>query len=495
MFSNVKEKSYYLYWLAIFIALFCFFSYIHPLVIYDGDDWANISVMRTALPKWGAWNPIKVFPEEFYPIAGYIAAYVVMPIIGDYINAVTFTAAFILSSFITIYIFVFYKFVKKVFDLPRYQSSIVSFIFLLLHFLIFKVHGTASMYLFQTVNLTCVFHYLLPAILNMCVVLYFMQSEIKGDLLLTKDPVKNGVLLFVLYMTICSNILGSIIFAAYLAVKLLIDRSGSSTVGWKRYILDNKFIIILLIAWLLSLFFEAHGGRSKQIGVSILQLPFAQTWAVAKSILPNINRTFLVIAVLLIVSASSIYYRTKQKLNIDSLFNRHIKLSFMAMIFTFIYLFLVSSKASPGYIGRTDVIIGVAFYLLLVISLSLIYVLKKYPHLWLIMPIFTFVITMATLESDTFYYESTVNDENPAVCAAIDRNLIKQITDAEQNGQTEMTLYVPKGDDHDNWPHPLYMGNNIRNTLFRHGIIHTPNLKITIAVDEDMNRQYHLNVK
>ena len=56
-----------------------------------------------------------------------------------------------------------------------------------------------------------------------------------------------------------------------------------------------------------------------------------------------------------------------------------------------------------------------------------------------------------------------------------------------------MILVVPKGDDRDNWPHPMYMGGNISRTLYRHGIITQP-LKITIKPDTKMNEKYHIAI-
>lgn len=43
----VKKVSYETLFFAIcFIMLFLFFAYVHPLIPYDGDDWANLSMMR-----------------------------------------------------------------------------------------------------------------------------------------------------------------------------------------------------------------------------------------------------------------------------------------------------------------------------------------------------------------------------------------------------------------------------------------------------------------
>ena len=54
--------------LLIFGFFFVFFTQVHPLVIYDGDDWRYIAYTRQALPSWNEWNPSRVFAECFQPL-------------------------------------------------------------------------------------------------------------------------------------------------------------------------------------------------------------------------------------------------------------------------------------------------------------------------------------------------------------------------------------------------------------------------------------------
>lgn len=81
----------------IFVLLVIFFSRIYPIVLYDKDDWIHIGQMRIPLPMWNGWNPSKVLPEVLMPMCGYIAAYFVYPLIGDYFYSITLTSAVILE--------------------------------------------------------------------------------------------------------------------------------------------------------------------------------------------------------------------------------------------------------------------------------------------------------------------------------------------------------------------------------------------------------------
>ena len=58
--------------LAFVICLFVFFmlwyTKIHPLAILHVDDWTYISYRRPPFPMRMAWNPTRVFPEEYMPL-------------------------------------------------------------------------------------------------------------------------------------------------------------------------------------------------------------------------------------------------------------------------------------------------------------------------------------------------------------------------------------------------------------------------------------------
>ena len=77
------------------------------------------------------------------------------------------------------------------------------------------------------------------------------------------------------------------------------------------------------------------------------------------------------------------------------------------------------------------------------------------------------------------------------ICVEVSQHLIDQIIAADRAGLDEVTITVPKGDDVDNWPHPLYMGKNISRTLHAHGII-SRRLKVKILPDETLNERFNL---
>ena len=83
---------------------------------------------------------------------------------------------------------------------------------------------------------------------------------------------------------------------------------------------------------------------------------------------------------------------------------------------------------------------------------------------------------------------------DPKICYQIDNDIIQQVQEADREGKSEMVLRVPKGDNKDNWPHPMYMGGNLARTLYKHGLISKP-IKITIQPDTSINEKYHIKVQ
>ena len=70
---------------------------------------------------------------------------------------------------------------------------------------------------------------------------------------------------------------------------------------------------------------------------------------------------------------------------------------------------------------------------------------------------------------------------------------MSQIISADQAGANEMTLYVPKAASKNNWPHAMFMGARISQTMYRHGLIQRQ-IKITVQPDINMNKKYNLPI-
>lgn len=492
-----KEKLISCFFFAlIFVFLFVFFTVVHPLVPYDGDDWTYLSYMRQAVPKWGAWNPTRVFAECFAPIIGFIAAFLVSPLIGDYIRSVTITTSIVMSAIITAYIWLFYRIVYHKSG-SNYIGLQVAAVFFLFHFLVFKSKPDGNQYMFWTANYCCLYYYLIPSLMNCSLVLLLMDEGKLTSLFERLTPVKCGFLALWLYCAIFSSVFHSAIFMVYIGLYSLIDLYLTRPFDKQRFlefIKEHRIEIAVLILWLIALVFEANGGRANSIGKSIWQLPFGETAKAGKVLLKSFSKVFLALSGVVLLGAIYQSWRMR-KLKPDEAksFYLHIGFAIVCGLLLCLYLFMLCSKASTGYFGRSDVIHGCIFYLFVSISISLAFVLKNCDECIKVLPVFTFVVFIASLNSNHGLRESTMWNIPPAVCYEVDYDLMNQIIEADRAGVKEMTLVVPRGDNRDNWPHPNYMGARIWQTMYRHSLIHRQ-FKIKIKPDVNMNKKYNLPI-
>ena len=471
-----------------FIFMVLFFGYINLVVVYDGDDWCNLSYLRAPVPKWGIWNPIKVLPEILTPLAGHIAAYIANPILNNYIFAITLTTAFILALIITIYFIMYYRIAREKFNADMNLSCVVVAFMFGLHFLVFRSGSYSSQFMFSSCNLTCYYHYVIPNVLNAIMVMYlYLNDDFKYK---AYKSFKFGLATLGIYLAIFSNVFSSIILATYvsfvLVKELLMHIRNKFNVS--KYIKENIFYLIVLCVWFLSLIFEANGGRSKSIGVPLLALPIFPTLKAFKALLFTCNKYFIAYCVVLLGGFVCMW--KYHHLKITTLNNKIVYFSLWGIIITGIYTILLCAKAGIGYIYRSDVVFGIFFYVFLLLHFILTLAVEKYPSIKVIVPLLTFVFLTPLADLNSFRH-STTGNVAPEKCVAIDNYLIQQIKNAANRGEKEMTLIVPKGDDNDNWPHPNYMGGNILKTLKAHGII-VCDMRIKIKADSKLNEKYKL---
>ena len=75
------SKIDFLFLFSIFIFSFYFFTSIHPLYIFDTDDWINMAMWRTLYPSTVNYNPSKILPEVLFPLVSLFSIKILYPII------------------------------------------------------------------------------------------------------------------------------------------------------------------------------------------------------------------------------------------------------------------------------------------------------------------------------------------------------------------------------------------------------------------------------
>lgn len=472
----------------IFVAMFVFFSQIHPIVLFDGDDWNVISDARVGLPKWGGWNPIKILPETFYPICGYFAAYAVNPLVENYLASITITAAAIVAIFIAVYVVMFVIFAEKVLRVEKLTANFFGAIFLLLHFAVFLRHNTQNnLYLFHTTDADCVFNYVLPNLLNAALILFMVRVDVTKKIFDGANWRSVG-LFFAFYLAIFSNVLSSCTLAIFVGVELL-TRVKTKKFQPRKFFAENLTLFVILIFWLISLLFEVNGGRAKSMAGGNFFVQIVETSSALIKSLVEGNRAFGFIIFALITSPI-IFAGQKVSEESKNLW-RVLKKFWLCLPLWTVYIILVAAKSDTTYALRPDVQFGFFMFVFVIFFAALSFWLRKFPRAAFILPILTFALFTWIFSGKRTLSPSTFNQIPEMVCVEVSQSLIDQIVAADRAGLNEITIAVPKGDDKDNWPHPIYMGDNISRTLQAHGII-SRRLKVTILPDVTLNEKFNL---
>lgn len=484
----------------IFVFMFIFFTRISPLIPFDADDWLFNGTMRGPYPLWGAFNPTRVLPEILDPLGGSIAAFCIYPFTKDYVGSITLVQAFITSLFIvTMFSAFFYLLVKK-FNYSVNVALASELMFFLSFFLLFKHINLPSYTGFWTVDLACVFFYLIPGLLNGTLVLLMNKENDFGTSFNKFSSSKKGLFLLLFYLALFSNSQFNIIIATC-AFCMLVKSSYKS--NWRifstSFFKKTWIYLLILFTWLLTVFFDLHGGRSKNLSISnrgTLHQKLAIVLGQFKGLLSTFNIPFMLFMIIVVILAIvvAVYLGIKN----NEAFINLIIISVASQILSLVYLLLAYMKAIPRYASRPDAMWPVLFYSLFIFGLSITFIIAKFNVAKAISPLVIILSCFVAFNFSCLPIPS-LSGIGPSMSTEtakkIDYYIINQIIDADKNGKSKVTVKVPQGSLADNnWPQSYYMASALSQSLYSAHIINH-RLNVEFKPNLKVNNQFKLNVK
>lgn len=467
--KTTKIKTNYIFYFILFTVVFVFFSIIHPIVIFDTDDWGILVLERPAFPKVNLWNPTKILPECLGPLVACIAAYFVNPIIGDYMSALIFTNAFLVSLFIIAYLISIQKLLEYRFQVSKTCVYGIIIIYTLLHFLILKIHPNNNDYLWYSHDYNCYYHYIIPNLLCSCIVLWLMRHNIHE----LKDMKQWAIFIIVNYLALCSNLFATVILIAYIGAYLIIN-INKHIINRKfdiiSYISNNIIYLIIVVFWLAIQWIESHGHRATSYG-HLYDPIFENIILVIKELLKiRINAIFLIFSVLILLF-TKLYNIYSKEHKIAFVGEKQI-IIIVAFVLTLVYQLILCSRVEIPYILRADVIFSFAFFFLLLLILCFTYLCKKIPLIKVSIPfVIFFIFFEINTKENTFKEIMYEHNYSAQSCLDFNRNIIQQIKKAEQAGQDTVIIKIPKFEEEDNWPLISDSGDRVGIALYKHNVI------------------------
>lgn len=454
---------------------------------------------------WGAWNPTKVLPEILMPLGGYIAAYIIYPITGNYLGALIFSENFIFVLFILFLLIVFFKFEKNRLTRSNSLAILGELFFLVSFFLIFKHLNQSSYTGFWAKDLTCTFNYVLPGLLNGAVILYMECFDNFNEEIKKRSIYRKAFLIVALYFTLFSSTQLTILLASYSFIKccsvLIIELKKKLPFHFTNYICKVWLFLVILVVWLVTLIFDINGGRKVVLkkGFSLLS-DFDQALGYFIDLIKFQNKyVFLLFSLVLVFGAIFAFLSLKH--DRQQTFTTSFITFCFCFIITTVYLLLVFSRSIPSYAKRPDAMWAFIFLYVLLVNMTIVFLVENVDFLKLFFPLFIIISSLIAFNFNCPpIYGANVNHE-PQTVINLNKYIISQIVEADKNGKSSVDVKVPvdeKGQSpavfNSNWPHPYNMGVWLDNTLYAHHLIRT-RMQINFKPDKKINKQFYENRK
>lgn len=456
-----------LFYLGLFGILVIFFVKFRPLVVDNMDDWTYLAFTRPAKPIWHYWNPAKILPEILTPLCALAARWLVTPFTGDFVGAVSVVTGMLLSAMILLYLALFARLLQKRMALGTPVTLLLTALFAVFHFKSWMSPWIASRHLFYAECLTTCFNYLIPALLNIQLVL---MMEIARD---ERRPegehaVLKGGMIVLLYLAIFSNLFSSVVLAVYAGWRLLCAaaegiRDKAPVRAWFK---ANGWPLGILAAWGVSAVFELSGGRARGMGSALPLLDRIKS--VVHIFLLEMERmedsVFYMCAAMLAAGLIALCL-SRIKTPRDRAYGRMVLRCLACAGVTLLYLILLSAATEPSYIARMEVLICMMAPVLTAAFLSLGYLIARWRSVAMAIPLVTFVMAFDVLIGADSFAQSNVLGQSAQTCMQTNRSFLQEILSADREGVTEMTLSVPRCDGPSNWPYTYEMGGRMVTTL------------------------------
>lgn len=288
----------YIFVLCVFIFFYVWFSRVHPIIVFDADDWQYVTYQRAPWPLWGEWNPTRVFAECFMPLVSNVSVKLLCRSTDTFFTSLTKGYAFAVSLVLSVLIYMIIKLLIKRYQADYYKAVICVLLFIISNFWILRTGNTDNLYMLYTSDACTYFYYVIPNIINCIFVCCLMMDEELLDGHSSKSAAVNAVLVILAYFCIFSNIWAGILSAVYIALMLLetfIKEKKNKSVDYIAFIKNQWKKILFLFVWFVSQIFEMFGGRADSLAKDFTLGSIIETFIAFINVCRGFNLKFVIV--------------------------------------------------------------------------------------------------------------------------------------------------------------------------------------------------------
>lgn len=476
------EKLILLASIIIFVWIFIYYTVVNPVIPYDYDDWRYFGFFESdPIPRLGQWNITRILPEYLMPLSGYLSAYIIYPLVGDYLASASIALALLMAFSLSMLFIVSYRLFYALSE-NSVTCTFVSSMMMLLCFVIFKHASENNVHMFSADTYNLYICYVLPNILNSILVLILTRTLLlhKRLALCSEISLNTGLLFAGIYLCIFSMLFSAGILLAF-AISVVLTRFFSVfrtkkniSRNIKTFLIDlvtNYNIPLLIIVGMgAAMILELQSGRSNVdwdtiYKGSLLSVEFLKRFFTSiKGLMAQIRIiNKYVFLIIIFIACTAIVCHIKRRRQQSQIMGLALK-CFIPLAFLAFFYSMVAAKGGTDRTSLNYCIYGVFFFLVLFVSLASLYLLQEITYSRLLFPFVFMVLLMLVLNSTRGSYASFQAEEK----AKLTNQVISLIDEASESGCRAIVMYVPE--DYDL---PLWAMSRLSHTLYYHKITPT----------------------
>ena len=486
-----QRRTELLFGLACFLVLTGFFVFAHPIVVLDTDDWFYIYYTRPPFPDAGLWNPTRILPEVLMSFVSMLSVHLLGPLAhGDPILALSWGFAAAVSAFFGLYCAAFLRFVHSRLELGGWKALCLGALFVIFHFVTFRSKTSGNAYLLACSGANCFFYYVIPALLSGAVILFLLTEDLTEDFFAGNRIGAKAVFLAAAYFCIFSNLFESVMLAIFCGARILFSLLKKEKRTLRALLRENGMRALIVLAWLISLVYEAKGGRAGSLPVSEpLPAALAAGCRELAAWVLKLNRAAAVVfAVILAAAAILLLIRRRKGSPPHGTLAPELLVGGALMG---VYTLALCARTGAWRMSRPEVLLGCMFFFLVFLSVAGAYILKTREKSALLLPLLVLLLFFEIDTRGTTFQESITVDWTPEQCFAVSRDIVSQLKEADRSGAQEIVLRVPKTNSENNWPFAFYGADRYSAALCKLGVT-SRRIKTTLQPSEEYNRSFGL---
>ena len=502
----MRDKKEKIIWILLCCLVFAGFSFffikIHPMTIFDTDDWTYLTFTRQSklLPSKSEWNPIKVFPENMIPLSVCLGKPFLEKTGLNFYSAVISGMGLVFSLFAMAYVMLLARLVTVRIRLRWIEGTCLVFFIVFIHFIPLLRQDAGNGHFFSAASINCVFNYTIPTLLNAILVcLAIIHEDDIRHFFSKKHWVCKTVYAVLIYFAIFSNLSCSIVFVVFsgmMCIKYFFIEARDHTTDRVDKLIQCSVYIYAIILWVISMIFEISGGRANQLSGATFDVKgsFMQFVGVikGKNIVFNViliaSLVFYVVMLIHVLRNKDRYLKplidrlrvTSKKKRDEIVISEEDELCFKYVnwaslwiacaVLTVVFLILLNAKTGGGYFGHIAVQLDFYLFLLMNVYMVLAFLMKKQNKaIYGVAAVAALMAYMSVFGSGT-YAAYTIRGYSNETCKALADYIVEQYVEADRSGVEIAQIHVPDFGTEDNFPIANYGNMRIANTLYNYGV-------------------------